>query len=581
MVTKNTFSASCMPHLDALEEAFSKKKGSAKTTTREKQLFALFNKKLKEVSSARSATASFDELPEQLSDLKERITRIQDIDPSVKKIQDFASKALAKLEQVCTALKSPLESGKKTPRPVFNLNGAPESSSKKKPSCKTPPRTPSQLEILRNLADKDLNISADDQLPFDKQAAQAQGIFGIDNEGGNDCYQNALCQALLTKVFKKDVIDRLPKELRRHFYREDGMIHSQALRKDILRFTAFLSSKTNQGQDINSFLYSQEDAQELLSALLDHTDKNDFSTQEPAISLKAIAQDPDPIDTWQTNIEKKNNIITKLFLYSFFIPAKIFYSLWNKLSKFLSNEEQEQAPLQPAAPIQLPPKTPREAPNFTQFSFAERYRWDVADIPEQFKHHENFGLDTNTSQRQERTHGIIQLSLEGEQGHFNLQDKFNSQFLPVMGESNVGELVPLEDDQEGPHNKITHTAPFRSEKKLSSIPGAFALQVVRFAFMNNQSVKRFDVADDFNPILTISQDNFTEEVRPDAPINMHLQSFVIHKGDCGGGHYVAFRKVDNEWYYFNDKKCEKVKEEAALRAAKHAYLYFFEREDLL
>lgn len=36
-------------------------------------------------------------------------------------------------------------------------------------------------------------------------------------------------------------------------------------------------------------------------------------------------------------------------------------------------------------------------------------------------------------------------------------------------------------------------------------------------------------------------------------INYNLVAMILHEGECGGGHYTCFRKINDTWYYFNDE----------------------------
>ena len=57
----------------------------------------------------------------------------------------------------------------------------------------------------------------------------------------------------------------------------------------------------------------------------------------------------------------------------------------------------------------------------------------------------------------------------------------------------------------------------------------------------------------------------------------HLRSLVVHTGCAGGGHYTAYaRAQDNFWYFFDDSKTPvRVPTERVL--ATKPYLLIFER----
>ena len=55
-----------------------------------------------------------------------------------------------------------------------------------------------------------------------------------------------------------------------------------------------------------------------------------------------------------------------------------------------------------------------------------------------------------------------------------------------------------------------------------------------------------------------------------------LYALTVHHGNLSGGHYVAYaRRGDNYWYHFNDEHFDRIKTADALK--KQAYLLFYEQ----
>lgn len=571
MSIRSPFYISCSEHLTNIRKAFEARGEKARIQTTEKKLIQLFDQKIKEIeasdrSSIRKQKKHFTALKADMESLNENMQKLSSEFSSNSRAQSFTSAILGKITLLAELLNVP--SKKAAPAPVSSAP-APASS-----TC----TTPELQETLKKRAAKDLEIRPEDLIEFDRDAAKEQGIQGFENRGGNDCFQNALCQALLAKKFIKNLINRLPDILRRHFYRKDG-IHSQQLRNSIRHSTAFQHS-----------LHSQEDPHELFVALCDVTDQAIPLTLPPALPLQSLSSEPRKIDQFQTFIEKRN-IVFKVLLYSLFIPLKIFYLIWTKVSSLLSNEQEELLEEPLPLPVELPPKTAKEEPNDLKFSLYHTRRWDVTDVPEAFKNDPKFGGENNLSTKSDSAdenpakrcyQNHLQITLTPEQEAFDLQLMVDHLFS--------NDIVSTSD------RDPTVQAPMREQSQFESIPGALVLQVKRFEtlaetdaegnFVRNEkgdvqikSFKKFNPAENFNPMLTLSPEHFTENIRPQSPVTMQLQSFIVHKGsEARSGHYVAFRKVDDAWYYFDDSRCQKITEEAAMRAASHAYMYFFETD---
>ncbi len=583
--TTSTFHKSFSSHLSKLSDAFNKKGDSALIDARKKQLLALLTQQMKSIEKLNACQPNnkqktFTALEQDLAVLKNKTEELAKLYPSVQKAQDLSQAVLAKIANVSSLLDNQPQ---KTPRRVDRLDEqTPASKSSKSTKDSTSSTKDPQIKY-REQTDKDLEIQNEDQIAFDKEICKQRGIQGFANIGGNDCFQNALCQALLTKTFKKDIIDRLPNFLRKHFYKAEG-IHSQQLRRDLFTSKTFERS-----------LNTQEDANELLKVLINASDKQHLALEDPAAALKLVSDETRMVDNLQSFIEKRN-VFVKALLYSFFIPLKLFYLVMEKVLSALDDEEENDIiALPPSTPETLPPRTLASSPNNLKFALEHDNRWDVSQIPEDLKHHDYFGGTENSSSREEQLHGGFEIGLENDEP-FNLQQAFYG-FFNSSSTSDVSVSMPLEPGYYGPPSRKTFSAPFTITKKLKSIPEAFCISINRFeniAQVNEKGEflrdakgnvisvrqKKFNPAVNFSTELSIDPQYFKEDIRPAGALKMHLQSFVVHKGlSAASGHYVAFRKVEGDWYYFNDSRCEKVKEEAAIRAAQHAYMYFFEREE--
>jgi hypothetical protein len=57
--------------------------------------------------------------------------------------------------------------------------------------------------------------------------------------------------------------------------------------------------------------------------------------------------------------------------------------------------------------------------------------------------------------------------------------------------------------------------------------------------------------------------------------NYVCDAFVVHNGGYGGGHYVAYVKIGNEWWYTSDGTVNQVTEAEALNAMKDGYIFHY------
>ena len=56
----------------------------------------------------------------------------------------------------------------------------------------------------------------------------------------------------------------------------------------------------------------------------------------------------------------------------------------------------------------------------------------------------------------------------------------------------------------------------------------------------------------------------------------NLYGVVVHQGGAGGGHYIAYTRRGNNWYYFSDSHFREVS--ASTVKNSQAYLLFYELE---
>jgi len=565
MVASCDFSKRCSSYILAIEKTFAKNGQNAAISTRQTNLERLFAQKLREMRSRPLQKESADALDQELGLMKKSIEKVQ-AEYNIDKAQEFSAKLLGKIDELSAALKAPPAKATKPPRRIYTFDDF--SQSYHISSSRVTPIT-TKKDPLKDRFEADLTIDGPN---LDLEKANLLDICGFENKGGNDCFQNALCQALLSKKFKENLIDRLPIPIRRFF--QKGKMHSRNLRQAIAQHTSFKKS-----------LHTQEDAHELFVALYNATanqhPKAPENLQEPqknpqASFAKPTVADPSIEERFLSFIKRKH-LILQVLLYPFYFPVKLGCIILEKLGinlvKKTANEPIDNAPEEDPEevpeildPIAEPLQT--EANNL-DLPLIHYNQYDVSTLPDHVKDHADFGGEEHKSQTEEKVQGLFQVEIDSSKP-FDLQDRFNALFnAETTGEVTLGAEV--------------YRPPVQITKKLAKIPEAFALHVKRFEVIPETNVratllKNFTPAANFCPDLHIPKEHFAEDLCAKEQITMQLESFVVHKGsNISSGHYVAFRKVAGDWYYFNDSVCKKIEHDTAMQAAKHAYMYFFEK----
>jgi uncharacterized UBP type Zn finger protein len=94
----------------------------------------------------------------------------------------------------------------------------------------------------------------------------------------------------------------------------------------------------------------------------------------------------------------------------------------------------------------------------------------------------------------------------------------------------------------------------------------------RFEFTKTASKIKTAIADPF--ALTIQKQQTADSLQD---LHYELVGFIEHSGGAGGGHYVAYTKVDGEWIYYSDSSVHDASAAEVKSAAKNAYLFFYQQ----
>jgi hypothetical protein len=386
------------------------------------------------------------------------------------------------------------------------------------------------------------------------QLQEREVVFGIRNRTGNDCYQNSLCQFLECKTLKEQFVDRLPDNLWREFNRRP--IHSKALRNLILKETDF--------QDDTS--YQQKDVDELLTFLSYKLNENDPSDKliEPA-KEDLPKKKKDEIRTAKTLAQRITANLFSLILFPFFVWKKAINFLDYCLNKVLGNEnnKEEETELVPLNSIVRPQRKLKSDPNPLECTILELRKWDVSNVPDEFKRHDYFGGENNETTRSTNQLNVLKLPID----QSNVFPRLLKNYFEEDEESHEPSVAKNEPKIEA---KYSLTRYYQEE------PSSLILTLRRFSFKDGQSRKINSEIQGIPATLKLPSKALNGK---EPQKELELQSFIVHLGkSSNSGHYICYRKVEGDWYLFNDSASpRRLSEEMALEAAKDAYLIFYDQ----
>lgn len=235
------------------------------------------------------------------------------------------------------------------------------------------------------------------------------------------------------------------------------------------------------------------------------------------------------------------------------------------LDKVLGNEnnKEEETEVIPLNSIVRPQRKLKSDPNPLECTILELRKWNVSNVPDEFKSHDYFGGENN--QRTRHTNELNHLK------------------LPINESNDFQTLLEnyFEEDEESHETSVAQNEP-KIEAKYSLTryyqeePSSLILTLRRFSFKDGQSSKIKSEIQGIPAILKLPSKALNGK-EPEK--ELELQSFIVHAGDSlNSGHYICYRKVEGTWYLFNDSASpRRLSEEMALGAAKDAYLIFYDQ----
>ncbi|MDR2539681.1 MAG: ubiquitin carboxyl-terminal hydrolase [Chlamydiales bacterium] len=114
----------------------------------------------------------------------------------------------------------------------------------------------------------------------------------------------------------------------------------------------------------------------------------------------------------------------------------------------------------------------------------------------------------------------------------------------------------------------TEVSPVKEEIKFSALPKDLFIHFARFKADRTKFTDPIEIPEQLDPTLF--------HVKNSPSGSYELSSFIVHLGSSlNGGHYITYRKVQDQWIECNDGWISPCSKEQALKAAKQSYICFY------
>lgn len=208
------------------------------------------------------------------------------------------------------------------------------------------------------------------------------------------------------------------------------------------------------------------------------------------------------------------------------------------------------------------------------YKFEHVIHYVTKKILEETPHKDCSSLNPDNTYRKERINYGIKINFDSEQKDFALSSLLEKYFCDEeigKGSETRRYLV---------NGIYTEMSPVKEELKLSKLPKDLFINLERFV-PNLKDPEKFTKLT--KPVeIPEKLDAKLLNVKDSPSGSYELSSFIVHEGGSpNGGHYIAYRKVQDQWMRCNDARISPLSKEQALEAAKDSYICFYRLKDLL
>ena len=413
------------------------------------------------------------------------------------------------------------------------------------------------------------------QAPSSVEPTSPKGI----NNQGNDCFLIALCQLLRSKSLTEHLVNRLPKELLEPLIADNP--NAKFIRRAIVKYTSLAAGNHDP-------MYGQLDVTETLTALLNRIDEPDMATPSPT-PPPITPEQPSLRETYENDYNDATEFLEKTKLFMAFWITTLYESIKSCLispvvtmlgynSDSTNPDNAVSANYIPQITAARPENRPaKNSPNPLNLHIKTTIKYTPEKTtPIEHRNHENFGGAEHKHTPHEPPSPLLALPMERTpEGIYHFEHILKTYFL------NHNEDEPAKLTVDVHRKKTTYKRTYKAFKEktttLTQVPDFLLLSLRRFTF--DYYPKKINDPVEGLDLEIILPEEILETPTPAANREYTLQSFVSHIGtSSGGGHYVSYRKEEDGWHYFNDETHIPVTDDEAKKAAKDAYLVFYERK---
>lgn len=182
-------------------------------------------------------------------------------------------------------------------------------------------------------------------------------------------------------------------------------------------------------------------------------------------------------------------------------------------------------------------------------------------------HKDCSSLHTDNTYRKERTNYGIKINFDAKQKDFTLSSLLEKHFC----DKEIG--IGSETRRYLVNGVYTEVSPIKEEIRLDVLPKDLFINFARFKPDRTKLTNPIEVPEQLDAKLL--------NVKNSPSGIYELSSFIVHLGSSlNGGHYMAYKKVQDQWMACNDGRVSYISEKQMLEAAKNSYICFYRLKDL-
>ncbi|MDQ5956020.1 MAG: hypothetical protein QG627_305 [Chlamydiota bacterium] len=197
------------------------------------------------------------------------------------------------------------------------------------------------------------------------------------------------------------------------------------------------------------------------------------------------------------------------------------------------------------------------------YSFEHITHYQPKQALKETPHKDCSALHPDNTYRKKRTNYGIKINLDEKQKHFKLSSLLEKYFC----DEEIG--IGSETRRYLVNNIYTEVSPIKEEIKLNSLPEDLFIHFSRFKKDQTKLTAPIEIPEKLDArLLTVVQGSSSG--------SYELSSFIVHGGrNLNYGHYIAYRKVQDQWMKCNDASVSYITKEEMLKAAKDSYICFY------